>query len=41
VPFPRERGLLGYYASAVAELDLGEALAVLAVVDEYIIQLDI
>lgn len=41
VPFPCERGLLGYYASAVAELNLGEAPTALAVVDEYVIQLDI
>jgi hypothetical protein len=41
VPFLRELGLLGYYASAIAELDLGEALTTMAVVDEYVIQLDI
>jgi hypothetical protein len=41
MPLFRERGLLGYYAAAIAKLDLREALIPLAVVDEYVIQLDI
>jgi hypothetical protein len=41
VPFSRERRLLGYNASTVAKLNVGEALTAPAVVDEYVIQFDI
>ena len=43
MPFLGEGGLLGYDASAVAELDLGKApiAPATAVVDEYVIQFDV
>lgn len=41
MPVSRERRLLGYYATTIAQLDLGKAPITRAVVYEYVIQLDI